>query len=85
MRRHGAPAKIRFRKFDYFIRGGVVVNLQHCRAEEARCRRYAESDQQNRDLWLSMAERWSYLAKEAPFYFREGTSARVEAEQRETG
>ena len=48
-------------------------NLQDCRAQEAQCRRRAVSDEQNRDLWLSMAERWSYLVKEAPFCFREST------------
>src|SRR6478735_10947357 len=46
---------------------------QDCRAQEAQCRRRAASDEQNRDLWLAMAERWSYLAKEAPFCFREST------------
>ena len=46
-------------------------NLQDCRAQEARCRRHAESDEQNRDLWLSMAERWSYLAREAGYGIRE--------------
>jgi hypothetical protein len=50
-----------------------VNNLQDCRAQEARCRWRAETDEQNRELWLSMAERWSYLAKEAPFCFKEGT------------
>jgi hypothetical protein len=44
-----------------------VNNLQDCRAQEAQCRRRAASDEQNRDLWLSMAERWSYLC------FREST------------
>ena len=37
-------------------------NLQDCRAQEAQCRRRAETDEPHRDLWLSMAERWSYLA-----------------------
>ena len=60
---------------DCFNRGGVVVDLQDCRAQEARCRRHAESDERNRDLWLSMAERWSYLAREAGFYFREDPAA----------
>jgi hypothetical protein len=36
--------------------------LQDCRAQEAQCRRRAETDEPHRDLWLSMAERWSYLA-----------------------
>jgi hypothetical protein len=34
-------------------------------------RRPAESDEQNRELWLSMAERWAYLAREAPLCFAE--------------
>jgi hypothetical protein len=42
--------------------GGVMNDLQECRAQEARCRSHAETDQLHRDLWLSMAERWSYLA-----------------------
>jgi hypothetical protein len=56
-----------------------VIDLQDCRAQEAHCRRFAESDEQNRDLWLSMAERWSYLAREAPFCFGEGFSVRLPA------
>jgi hypothetical protein len=48
-----------------------VIDLQHCRAQEAHCRRFAESDEENRELWLSMAARWSYLAKEAPFFLEE--------------
>jgi hypothetical protein len=39
-----------------------MSHLQDCRAQEARCRRRAETDEPHRDLWLSMAERWSYLA-----------------------
>ena len=39
-----------------------MTNLQDCRAQEARCRRRAETDEPHRDLWLSLAERWSYLA-----------------------
>ena len=35
-----------------------------CRAQEALCRIHALTDEQHRDLWLSMAERWSYLADE---------------------
>ena len=34
-----------------------------CRAQEALCRIHALTDEQHRDLWLSMAERWSYLAQ----------------------
>ncbi len=34
------------------------------RAQEALCRIHALTDEQHRDLWLSMAERWSYLAQE---------------------
>lgn len=40
-----------------------MTNLQDCRAQEAQCRRRAETDEPHRDLWLSMAERWSYLAR----------------------
>jgi hypothetical protein len=39
-----------------------MTNLQDCRAQEAQCRRRAETDEPHRDLWLSLAERWSYLA-----------------------
>jgi hypothetical protein len=39
-----------------------MSHLQVCRAQEAQCRRRAETDEPHRDLWLSMAERWSYLA-----------------------
>ena len=35
-----------------------------CRAQEALCRIHALTDEQHRDLWLSMAERWSYLAQQ---------------------
>ena len=46
-----------------------MSNLQDCRAQEAQCRRRALTDQEHKDLWLSMAERWSYLAhKEAAFH-----------------
>jgi hypothetical protein len=41
-----------------------MANLLDCRAQEALCRRHALTDEQHRDLWLSMAERWSYLARE---------------------
>jgi hypothetical protein len=58
-----------------------VNNLQDCRAQEARCRLHAESDEQNRDLWLSMAERWSYLAREAAFGVREGVPFRKAMDQ----
>jgi hypothetical protein len=58
-----------------------VNNLQDCRAQEAQCRRRAEIDEPHRDLWLSMAERWSYLAqKEAAFHFRESTPLKIETE-----
>jgi hypothetical protein len=47
-------------------------NLQDWRAQEARCRRCALVDEQNKDLWLSMAERWSFLGRnEAGFLIRE--------------
>ena len=39
-----------------------MSHLQDCCAQEAQCRRRAETDEPRRDLWLSMAERWSYLA-----------------------
>ena len=35
-----------------------------CRAQEALCRIHALTDEQHRDLWLSMAKRWSCLAEE---------------------
>jgi hypothetical protein len=41
-----------------------MTNLLDCRAQEALCRIHALTDEQHRDLWLSMAERWSYLARE---------------------
>jgi hypothetical protein len=41
-----------------------MANLLDCRAQEALCRIHALTDEQHRDLWLSMAERWSYLAEE---------------------
>jgi hypothetical protein len=47
-----------------------MVSLLDCRAQEALCRIHALTDEQHRDLRLSMAERWSYLALEearAPF------------------
>jgi hypothetical protein len=40
-----------------------MANLLDCRAQEALCRIHALTDQEHRDLWLSMAERWSYLAQ----------------------
>jgi hypothetical protein len=49
-------------------------SLQDCRAHEAQCRSRALSDEEHRDLWLSMADRWSYLAhKEAAFDVGERT------------
>ena len=41
-----------------------MANLLDSRAQEALCRIHALTDEQHRDLWLSMAERWSYLARE---------------------
>jgi hypothetical protein len=41
-----------------------MTNLLDRRAQEALCRIHALTDEQHRDLWLSMAERWSYLARE---------------------
>jgi hypothetical protein len=41
-----------------------MTNLLDCRAQEALCRIHALTDDRHRDLWLSMAERWSYLARE---------------------
>jgi hypothetical protein len=41
-----------------------MTSLLDCRAQEALCRIHALTDEQHRDLWLSMAERWSYLARE---------------------
>jgi hypothetical protein len=59
-------------------------NLHYFLAEEARCRRHAEADETYRELWLSMAERWSYLAQneaefhfEAAFHFRESAPLKM--------
>jgi hypothetical protein len=41
-----------------------MANWLDSRAQEALCRIHALTDEQHRDLWLSMAERWSYLAQE---------------------
>jgi hypothetical protein len=41
-----------------------MASLLDCRAQEALCRIHALTDEQHRDLWLSMAERWSFLAEE---------------------
>ena len=38
--------------------------MLNSRAQEALCRIHALTDEQHRDLWLSMAERWSHLAEE---------------------
>jgi hypothetical protein len=46
-----------------------MANLLDCRAQEALCRIHALTDEQHRDLWLSMAERWSYLAREEAWAF----------------
>ena len=43
--------------------------------------KHAESDEQNRDLWLSMAERWSYLAREAGYGIREVSPFRGATDQ----
>jgi hypothetical protein len=54
-------------------------NLRDCRAQEAQCRRRALTDREHRDLWLSMADRWSYLAnKEAAFHVRKGILLRLD-------
>ena len=48
-----------------------MANLLDYRAQEALCRIHALTDEQHRDLWLSMAERWSYLVqKETAVYAR---------------
>jgi hypothetical protein len=47
-----------------------MANLLDYRAQEALCRIHALTDEQHRDLWLSMAERWSYLASEETTAFR---------------
>jgi hypothetical protein len=53
-------------------------NLHYFLAEEARCRRLAETDETYRDLWLSMAARWSYLAQnEGEFRFRESSPLKM--------
>src|SRR6516162_4800587 len=41
--------------------GGGMANLLSYRAQEALCRIHAVTDEQHRDLWLSMAERWEYF------------------------
>jgi hypothetical protein len=41
-----------------------MTNLLDCLAQETLCRIHALTDEQHRELWLSMAERWSYLARE---------------------
>ena len=41
-----------------------MANLLDSRAQEALCRIRALAEEQHRDLWLSMAERWSVLAEE---------------------
>jgi hypothetical protein len=50
--------------------GGGMANLLDYRAQEALCRIHALTDEQHRDLWLSMAERWSYLANEETTTYR---------------
>ena len=52
-----------------------MANLLDYRAQEALCRIHALTDEQHRDLWLSMAERWSYLARDARFCFRKDQAA----------
>jgi hypothetical protein len=57
-----------------------MANLLDSRAQEALCRIHALTDEQHRDLWLSMAERWSYLAQEeARAYLRRDAECRPKA------
>jgi hypothetical protein len=58
-----------------------MANLLDCRAQEALCRIHALTDEQHRDLWLSMAERWSYLALEEARAFRSDLALRRKAVQ----
>jgi hypothetical protein len=37
--------------------------LKNYSAQEAQCRLRALADEQHKDLWLSMAERWACLAR----------------------
>jgi hypothetical protein len=58
-----------------------MANLLDCRAQEALCRIHALTDEQHRDLWLSMAERWSYLAQaEMTAFGRGGANVFVKAD-----
>ncbi|HLZ02456.1 MAG TPA: hypothetical protein VKR55_09935 [Bradyrhizobium sp.] len=54
-----------------------MANLLDCRAQEALCRIHALTDEEHRDLWLSMAERWSYLAREEMAAFGRGDTNAV--------
>jgi hypothetical protein len=61
-----------------------MANLLDYRAQEALCRIHALTDEEHRDLWLSMAERWSCLAREEIAGFASGdtrTAPRTAKEQ----
>jgi hypothetical protein len=60
-----------------------MANLLDCRAQEALCRIHALTDEQHRDLWLSMAERWSYLAREETAAIGAGETKAVPPNARE--
>jgi len=62
-----------------------MANLLDCRAQEALCRIHALTDEQHRDLWLSMAERWSYLAREETAAFGPGDTKAVPRIAKEQG
>lgn len=65
--------------------GGGMANLLDCRAQEALCRIHALTDEEHRDLWLSMAERWSYLAREETAAFGFGDAEAVPRSEKEQG
>ena len=54
-----------------------MANFLDYRAQEALCRIHALADEQHRDLWLSMAERWSYLARQEAAAFGLGDTKAV--------
>jgi hypothetical protein len=64
-----------------------MANLLDCRAQEALCRIQALTDEQHRDLWLSMAdgERWSYLARQETAAIGFGDSKTAPRAAREQG
>jgi len=54
--------------------GGVMDNIQDYRTQESTCRKRALFDEKRKDMWLSMAQGWAYLAnKEAAHRFIESS------------